>query len=121
MSADYALKYPILTVACGPTNSLRGASYLTGKSDAIVVDVGGTTTDGGVLVGSFPRESTLAVDIGGARANFRMLVLVSLGLGGGTISRGEGQGNYTVGQESVGQEMTRKALWMGGDTMTADD
>src|SRR5699024_4221855 len=121
MSADYALKYPILTVACGPTNSLRGASYLTGKSDAIVVDVGGTTTDVGVLVGSFPRESTLAVDIGAARTNFRMPDLVSLGLGGGTIIRVDGQENYTIGPDSVGHEITQKALVFGGDTLTATD
>lgn len=44
MSVEYAVKYPILTVACGPTNSIRGASYLAGLSNALVVDVGGTTT-----------------------------------------------------------------------------
>lgn len=41
MSVEYAKRYPILTIACGPTNSLRGASFLTGKTDALVVDVGG--------------------------------------------------------------------------------
>ncbi|MGL5693138.1 MAG: hydantoinase/oxoprolinase family protein, partial [Peptostreptococcaceae bacterium] len=55
MSLDYAIKYPILTIACGPTNSIRGASFLSNKNNAIVVDVGGTTTDVGVLVNSFPR------------------------------------------------------------------
>ncbi|WP_017029972.1 hydantoinase/oxoprolinase N-terminal domain-containing protein, partial [Vibrio breoganii] len=42
MSQEFALKYPILTVACGPTNSIRGASHLSKLDDAIVVDVGGT-------------------------------------------------------------------------------
>lgn len=82
MSIDYAVTYPIFTVACGPTNSLRGASYLADLKDAIVVDVGGTTSDVGILVNSFPRESSLAVEIGGARTNFRMPDLVSIGLGG---------------------------------------
>lgn len=45
MLIEYAVKYPIFTVACGPTNSLRGASYLSELTDAIVLDVGGTTTD----------------------------------------------------------------------------
>ncbi|RHW42814.1 hydantoinase/oxoprolinase family protein [Neobacillus notoginsengisoli] len=121
MSVEYALKYPILTVACGPTNSLRGASYLTGHSDAIVVDVGGTTTDVGVLVSSFPRESSLAVEIGGARTNFRMPDLVSVGLGGGTIIRIRDNGEFTIGPDSVGYQLTEKALVFGGDTLTATD
>ncbi len=121
MSVDYALKYPILTVACGPTNSLRGASYLSGHDNAIVVDVGGTTTDVGVLVGSFPRESSLAVEIGGARTNFRMPDLVSVGLGGGTIVRIRENGEFTVGPDSVGYRLTEKALVFGGDTLTTTD
>src|SRR5699024_12849805 len=56
MSKDYTLKYPILTVACGPTNSLRGASYLSDNKNAMIVDVGGTTTDIGMLVKGFPRD-----------------------------------------------------------------
>lgn len=121
MSVDYALKYPILTVACGPTNSLRGASYLTGHSDAIVVDVGGTTMDIGVLVGSFPRESSIAVEIGGARTNFRMPDLVSVGLGGGTIVHLGENGTFTIGPDSVGYQITEKALVFGGDTLTLTD
>ncbi|GIN93587.1 hydantoinase subunit beta [Siminovitchia terrae] len=121
MSVDYALKYPILTVACGPTNSLRGASYLSGHDNAIVVDVGGTTTDVGVLVSSFPRESSLAVEIGGARTNFRMPDLVSVGLGGGTIVRIQENGEFTIGPDSVGYRLTEKALVFGGDTLTTTD
>ena len=45
MSIDYAKQYPVLTIASGPTNSLRGAAFLTGMKEAIVADVGGTTTD----------------------------------------------------------------------------
>src|SRR5205823_6711265 len=50
MTAEYAARYPVLTFASGPTNSMRGAAYLSGLKDAIVLDVGGTTTDGGMLV-----------------------------------------------------------------------
>jgi N-methylhydantoinase A/oxoprolinase/acetone carboxylase beta subunit len=121
MSVEYAVKYPIFTVACGPTNSLRGASYLSDLSDAIVVDVGGTTSDVGVLVQSFPRESSLAVEIGGARTNFRMPDLVSIGLGGGTIIRIGGNGEFTVGPDSVGYRLPEKSLIFGGDTLTATD
>ena len=56
MSVDYAKRYPIFTIACGPTNSIRGASFLTNELDAVVVDIGGTTTDVGVLAHGFPAR-----------------------------------------------------------------
>ncbi len=120
MSADYAKKYPILTVACGPTNSIRGASFLSDKKEAIVLDVGGTTSDIGVISKGFPRESSLAVDIGGARTNFRMPDLVSIGLGGGTIIH-DNDGEIVVGPDSVGYKLTEEAYVFGGSTLTASD
>jgi len=120
MTMEYARKYPILTIACGPTNSIRGASYLSELKNAIVIDVGGTTTDLGVITNGFPRESSVAVTIGGVRTNFRMPDVISIGLGGGSIVR-EKDGVITVGPDSVGYEITKKALCFGGDTMTATD
>ncbi|WP_339234646.1 hydantoinase/oxoprolinase family protein [Oceanobacillus sp. FSL W7-1281] len=121
MSVDYAVRYPIFTVACGPTNSLRGASYLGNLSDAIVVDVGGTTSDVGVLIHSFPRESSLEVEIGGARTNFRMPDLISIGLGGGTIIHAEENEAFSIGPDSVGYRLPEKAMIFGGDTLTTTD
>ena len=121
MSAEYAMRYPILTIACGPTNSIRGASFLTGLKDAVVVDVGGTTTDLGVLTHGFPRESMLAVEIGGVRTNFRMPDIISIGLGGGSIVRQHEDGTVTVGPDSVGYRVTKEALCFGGHTLTATD
>lgn len=120
MAADYAVRYPILTIACGPTNSIRGASFLSRIENGIVLDVGGTTSDVGVISQSFPRESALAVEIGGVRTNFRMPDLISIGLGGGTIIRQEGQ-HIKVGPDSVGYRITEEALVFGGCTLTATD
>ncbi len=121
MTVDYARRYPILTVACGPTNSIRGASYLSNLKNAIVIDVGGTTTDLGVIQNGFPRESSVAVTIGGVRTNFRMPDVISIGLGGGSIVRERPNGTVTVGPDSVGYEITEKALVFGGNVMTATD
>jgi N-methylhydantoinase A/oxoprolinase/acetone carboxylase beta subunit len=120
MTSEYALEYPILTIASGPTNSIRGAAHLTGLENALVVDIGGTTTDIGVLVNGFPRQSSLAVDIGGIRTNFRMPDLLSFGLGGGTIVR-ESNGAITVGPDSVGYRLSEKGIIFGGDTLTTTD
>ena len=81
MSAEQAVRFPILTVGSGPTNSMRGACALAGLSDALVIDVGGTSADVGILVDGFPRESAAAVEVGGVRTNFRMPDLISIGLG----------------------------------------
>lgn len=121
MTMEYARRYPILTIACGPTNSIRGASYLSKLQNAIVIDVGGTTTDLGVIQNGFPRESSVAVTIGGVRTNFRMPDVVSIGLGGGSIVRQYADGSVTVGPDSVGYQIAEKALCFGGDVCTATD
>ncbi len=120
MSVEYTKRFPILTVACGPTNSIRGASFLSKMKNAIVLDIGGTTTDIGVIVNAFPRESSQAAEVGGARTNFRMPDILAIGLGGGTIIR-ENAGQIKVGPDSVGYKITEKALVFGGDTLTATD
>lgn len=101
MDLDFAIAFPVLTIGSGPANSIRGAAYLTGRSDAIVVDVGGTSTDVGALVHGFPRESSFGVEIGGIRTNFRMPDLVTIALGGGTVVREDTLGPDSVDRKSV--------------------
>src|SRR6185369_10131792 len=84
MLAEVAEEYPVYSFASGPTNSMRGAAFLSKRDEALVVDVGGTTTDIGSLRHGFPREANSVVEIGGVRTLFRMPDLLSLGLGGGT-------------------------------------
>ena len=116
MALEHAVRFPVLTIGSGPANSLRGAAYLTGRNDGIVVDVGGTSTDIGVLVSGFPRESSQAVEIGGVRTNFRMPDIVSIAVGGGTKVR-EG----AIGPESVAWRIGTEGLAFGGDTPTLTD
>ncbi|BCP54447.1 hydantoinase [Kaistia sp. 32K] len=118
MTPDYVARYPVLTFASGPTNSMRGAALLAGETEAMVVDIGGTTSDVGMLMQGFPRESAVAVDIGGVRTNFRMPDVLAVGLGGGSIVRDEGM---RIGPDSVGYEIISKALVFGGDTLTTTD
>ena len=120
MDLEYALRYPVLTIGSGPANSIRGAAYLTGSTDAIVVDVGGTSADVGVLVNGFPRESSSGVEIGGIQTNFRMPDLVTIAVGGGTIVHGDGE-DVEVGPASVGYHLTEEALVFGGSTPTLTD
>jgi N-methylhydantoinase A/oxoprolinase/acetone carboxylase beta subunit len=116
MSVDFAERYPVATFASGPTNSMRGAAFLSGLADCAVVDIGGTTSDVGILQAGFPREASVAVDIGGVRTNFRMPDVLSLGIGGGSHVSGA-----EVGPQSVGYELTSRARVFGGDVLTATD
>lgn len=119
MSADTVRKYPVMTFASGPTNSMRGAAFLSGMKDAVVADIGGTTTDIGMLHGGFPRESSVHVDIGGVRTNFRMPDIIALGLGGGSVI--DRENDYKVGPSSVGHKLFEDALSFGGQHLTSTD
>ena len=118
MRSDDVLRYPVLTFASGPTNSMRGAVYLAKVQDAMVVDIGGTTSDIGMIRNGFPRQSTNFVDIGGVKTNFRMPDVLAIGLGGGSLVRAEGR---NVGPDSVGYELINQAQCFGGDILTATD
>jgi N-methylhydantoinase A/oxoprolinase/acetone carboxylase beta subunit len=120
LEAEQARHFPVLTFASGPTNSMRGAAFLSGQSDAIVLDVGGTTTDVGLLHHGFPRQASTTVDIGGVRTNFRMPDVFSIGLGGGSLIE-DAAPLPRVGPLSVGFAITQRARLFGGDTLTATD
>ncbi|KLO06736.1 DUF917-domain-containing protein [Schizopora paradoxa] len=123
-----AASVPIRTFSNGPTNSMRGASYLAkldgrtrGKS-IIVVDVGGTTTDVGVLLPSgFPRKAAAFTEVGGVRTSFSMPDIYSIGLGGGSYVFFDANGSATVGPSSVGLEIITSAKVFGGQVLTATD
>jgi N-methylhydantoinase A/oxoprolinase/acetone carboxylase beta subunit len=118
VGASRAAAFPVFSFASGPTNSMRGAAYLSGIKEAIVVDVGGTTADFGHLRNGFPREANAVVQVGGVRTLFRMPDLISIGLGGGSHVDLD---TTAIGPLSVGYRLTQQALVFGGDTLTATD
>jgi N-methylhydantoinase A/oxoprolinase/acetone carboxylase beta subunit/DUF917 family protein len=128
IDAAAAAELPIKTFSSGPTNSMRGAAYLglagqetESRQSTIVVDVGGTTTDCGVLLPSgFPRVASAYVSVADVTINFPMPHIESIGLGGGSLIRQKGT-EYSVGPDSVGYLLTSKAKVFGGDTLTATD
>ncbi len=118
MRADFATAFPVYSFASGPTNSMRGAAYLTGLDEAMVVDVGGTTTDVGHLRRGFPREANSTVEIGGVRTLFRMPDLLSIGLGGGSLVE---TAPLAIGPRSTGFRLPELAMVFGGDCLTMTD
>lgn len=118
--AELAARFPVLSFASGPTNSMRGAAFLTGLTDALVVDVGGTTSDIGALKAGFPREANAIVHVGGVRTLFRMPDLLSIGLGGGSHVEVR-EGGVTIGPRSVGYRLPELARIFGGPQLTSSD
>jgi N-methylhydantoinase A/oxoprolinase/acetone carboxylase beta subunit len=125
LPASAAARLPIRTFSSGPTNSMRGAAFLMQDQDKeamMVVDIGGTTTDVGLLQkNGFPRQAAAYSEICGVRTNFSYPDVRSIGLGGGSIVGRNKSGKLTVGPESVGYRITEKALVFGGSVTTATD
>jgi N-methylhydantoinase A/oxoprolinase/acetone carboxylase beta subunit len=118
VEAAQAMRLPVYSFASGATNSMRGAAYLSGIEDAMVADVGGTTTDIGQIRHGFPREANAVVKVGGVRTLFRMPDLLSIGLGGGSYVSLD---PLSVGPLSVGYRLTTDAIAFGGSQLTTSD
>ena len=73
---------PIETVLSGPAASLVGASWLCGLKDFIMSDMGGTTTDLGILVGGRPQVAEQGAEVGGWRTMVKAIDVRTIGLGG---------------------------------------
>lgn len=134
LSAPDAIDLPIRTFNSGPTNSIRGGDFLWNASSAgagetpaerqdalVVIDIGGTTSDSGLLLpNGLPRMSSVMSLVGGVRTNFALPAVESVGLGGGSIVRVLGD-DVTVGPDSVALELLQKARLFGGDVLTSTD
>jgi len=115
---ERAKSLPVYSFASGATNSMRGAAFLSKIDNAVVADVGGTTTDFGVIRNGFPREANAVVHVGGVRTLFRMPEVSSIGLGGGSLVD---MAAVKIGPDSVGYRLTTEAIVMGGSTLTMSD
>ena len=82
VTADFALQRPIETILSGPAASLVGARYLTGLDNAVVSDIGGTTTDIAVLDGGRLRLDPDGATVGGLRTMVEAVAMRTYGLGG---------------------------------------
>lgn len=100
LAEKVALK-PIETVLSGPAASLVGASWLCGAKDFIMSDMGGTTTDLGILSNGRPQVAEQGAEVGGWRTMVKAIDVKTIGLGGDSeISIGL-NGRIDVGPQRV--------------------
>lgn len=105
MSASVVAERPIETILSGPAASVIGAKYLldrTGEArDAVLVDIGGTTTDIALLRGGLPRLNPNGARVGGWQTNVVAIDLRTIALGGDSQISVDDWGNLRIGPRRV--------------------
>lgn len=87
MRAEIALEYPVETILSGPAASVVGAGFLTGLTDFVVSDMGGTTTDIAIVSGGQPLVSEEGALVGAWRTMVGAVDVRTSGLGGDSETR----------------------------------
>ncbi|MCP4766089.1 MAG: hydantoinase/oxoprolinase family protein [Gammaproteobacteria bacterium] len=96
-----AIEKPIGTVLSGPAASVIGACQLSGLDNAIIADMGGTTTDIAIVSNGQPELSEDGARIGDWQPMVEAVRVNSIGLGGDSEIRFGGHVGLTVGPRRV--------------------
>jgi N-methylhydantoinase A/oxoprolinase/acetone carboxylase beta subunit len=107
MSAQMAKERPVETILSGPAASVAGARHLTGLQNALVVDMGGTTTDTAALTDGTVSVCESGSNVGGHRTHVKALEIRTAGLGGDSLIQWE------KGQFSIGPRRVAPIAWVG--------
>ena len=99
MSAEQACERPIETILSGPAASIAGGRFLSGLQDALILDMGGTTTDlANISNGAVPLRANGA-NIGGWFTQVRAAEVYTIGLGGDSRIQLNSKQEILVGPE----------------------
>ncbi|MCD8351892.1 MAG: hydantoinase/oxoprolinase family protein [Planctomycetaceae bacterium] len=101
MQASYALERPVDTILSGPAASVIGGAYLSGHDNAMIVDIGGTTTDIAHIRNGRTRINEDGATVAGWRTRVRAADICTFGLGGDSAIRVEDNGSIEVGPHKV--------------------
>ena len=98
---ENAIEKPIGTVLSGPAASVIGACRLSGLDNAIIADMGGTTTDIAIVSNGQPELSDDGAIIGDWQPMVEAVRVNSIGLGGDSEIRFGGHHGLSVGPRRV--------------------
>ena len=107
MSAAMAKERPVETILSGPAASVAGARHLTGLRDALVVDMGGTTTDTAALVDGAVSVCETGSNVSGHKTHVKALEIRTVGLGGDSLIQ------YDRGEFCLGPRRVAPIAWLG--------
>jgi N-methylhydantoinase A/oxoprolinase/acetone carboxylase beta subunit len=116
MSLEASMNFPGQTIFSGPAASIMGAlSYAKPQVETLVLDIGGTTTDMGILIDRVPLLEPVGIEIGGLKTLVRSLNTESIALGGDSAVRVQ-SGHILIGPDRQGPAMA-----FGGPVPTPTD
>jgi N-methylhydantoinase A len=123
MAAEKAREEPVRTLLSGPAAGVQGAAHvasLAGISDAITMDMGGTSCDASLVTGGEPVVST-EVTVGPYPVPVPMVDVHTIGAGGGSIAWVDEGGALRVGPRSAGADPGPICYGRGGTEPTVTD
>ena len=82
MNESFTRKNPVETLLCGPAASALGGAYLANASDALIVDIGGTTTDVAIMNQDMLKSVKDGISIGSWKTFVKGMYVDTFGLGG---------------------------------------
>ena len=116
ISLEASMHFPGQTILSGPAASVMGSvAFTPSDADAMVLDIGGTTTDIAVIRNQVPQLHPLGARIAGYRTLIRSLETQSIGIGGDSVVR------ITDGEIQIGPERNGAAMAYGGPQPTPTD
>lgn len=101
ISSDLALDIPVETILSGPAASVVGARYLTGFQDAVIIDMGGTTSDVAMLKDGSVLISEDRTSVGGFHPMIQSIDMLTEGIGGDSWIRTNRNGSLKIGPMRV--------------------
>jgi N-methylhydantoinase A/oxoprolinase/acetone carboxylase beta subunit len=114
MDAELARERPVETILSGPAASVAGARHLTGLKNALVVDMGGTTTDTAALTDGAVSVCETGSKVGGHKTHVKALEIRTAGLGGDSLIQWE------KGQFLIGPQRVAPIAWLGAEYAATD-
>jgi N-methylhydantoinase A/oxoprolinase/acetone carboxylase beta subunit len=100
MSSRVARQRPVETILSGPAASVAGAHFLTGLKNAVIVDMGGTTTDTAIIENGVAEICATGAAVGGFQTHVKAMHIRTEGLGGDSLIQW-GKGAFTIGPKRV--------------------
>ena len=101
MGEKQAMERPIETILSGPAASIIGANFLARKTDGMVFDMGGTTSDIAVLKNRIPKLNKEGARVGGWLTRVEAADINTYGLGGDSYVQKGCHGFFKLGPRRV--------------------
>ena len=101
MNDEFAARTPVETIHSGPAASAIGGRFLSGLDNALVLDVGGTTTDLALVLDGKVTISETGASVSGYQTAVKAANLLSIGLGGDSYIQLDRKNETSIGPERV--------------------